>query len=92
LAIDTKNAQIYNDLSLVYFKKGAFPRALESIENAITLDPRLFEAYYNRAIVFETMKEKEKAIAAWKTYLELGVDDHFDWRWEALSNINELSK
>ena len=91
LALDKHKAEIYNDLALIDVNKKDFQKAIDHLEQAIKLKPELPEARYNMAAIWELLGEKEKAIAAWKTYLESGSTDNSDWYNVARDRLSELS-
>ena len=45
--------------------------AIEHYTNAIRVEPRYIEAYYNRALCYEQLNEPQKAVADLKTALKL---------------------
>jgi tetratricopeptide (TPR) repeat protein len=92
LALDDNNAEIHNDLSLIHFHRKDFLKALDCLERALALNPQFPEAHFNKAIVLEAMGKADLAIAAWKTYLDLEVEDKSEWRSEALEHLSELSE
>lgn len=56
-------------------------KALEAAENAVTLDPGLPEARFNRALALESVALRTQAAVAWKDYLAL--DRQSGWAREA---------
>jgi tetratricopeptide (TPR) repeat protein len=92
LDLDRNRAEIHNDLSLIHFHRKDFFKALENLNQAITLNPKFPEAYFNRAIVLEAMGEKQLALVAWKDYLDLRDRDKSEWQSEALEHLSKLSE
>jgi CHAT domain-containing protein/Flp pilus assembly protein TadD len=64
------------------------PRALEAIEQALTLDPNLAEAWFTKAIVLERLQIRQQAREAWTTYLQLDPDS--GWSAEARRRLAAL--
>ncbi len=59
----TKEALVYEAAGVIYQTKGDMTNALSMLNKAISLDPRKGRAYYNRAMVFDIIDDKEKAIS-----------------------------
>ncbi|HET9767207.1 MAG TPA: tetratricopeptide repeat protein, partial [Thermoanaerobaculia bacterium] len=57
------------------------PAALEAIDRALEISPRLPEALFNRALALERLYLRRSALAAWQAYLD--VDDRGAWAREA---------
>jgi tetratricopeptide (TPR) repeat protein len=64
------------------------PRALEAIEQALTLDPNLAEAWFTKAIVLERLQIRQQAREAWVKYLQLDPDS--SWSAEARVRLAAL--
>ena len=47
------------------------PRALDLVEQAIEIDPRFAEAWFNKAMLLQRLRVRQQAIDAWGRYLEL---------------------
>lgn len=58
----TKEALVYESAGVIYQTKGDMANALLLLNKAISLDPQKGRAYYNRAMVFDKINDKEKAI------------------------------
>jgi tetratricopeptide (TPR) repeat protein len=56
-------------------------KALEALDRATSLDPRLSEAWFNKALALEALKRASDAISTWNRYLEL--DPGSPWSDEA---------
>jgi CHAT domain-containing protein len=92
---DSKDAHVWNDLAVARFavavggdEPAQLPLALAAVDRAIRLDPKLAEAYFNRALILERMKLPDAARKAWKRYLE--VDPSSAWSNEARSHLSAL--
>jgi hypothetical protein len=64
------------------------PRALEALEQALTLDPDLPEAWFTKAVVFERLQIRQQAREAWTRYLQL--DPVSSWSAEARRRLAAL--
>jgi len=64
--------------------------SLESLNKALQLNPNLLEALFNRAMVYQTMPLREKAIEAWHKYLE--GDSTSLWAGEARQYLKLLEE
>jgi tetratricopeptide (TPR) repeat protein len=90
------SARLLSDLSAAYLARGsnvdrsAGATALERAEAAIALDPRLPEAYFNRALALEYLGRRDRARAAWDDYVR--VDPSSEWSGEARRRARRLSE
>jgi CHAT domain-containing protein/tetratricopeptide (TPR) repeat protein len=64
-------------------------QALEAADRAVASDPRLLEARFNRALIFEKLYLAEAARSAWRDFLRL--DSHSGWAREAERRLLALS-
>ena len=64
------------------------PRALEALEQALTIDPDLREAWFTKAIVLERLHVRQQARDAWTRYLQLDPDS--GWSSEARRRLAAL--
>lgn len=84
-------ARVYLDRGILYWREFDHPRkAIHDLTVALTLDPNLNEAQFNRGIAHQQLREYPEAIADYKAYLAVG--DHPYWREHAESMIRELSE
>jgi hypothetical protein len=58
----TKEALVYEGAGVIYQTRGDMANALSMLNKSVSLDPRKGRAYYNRAMIFDKLNEKEKAI------------------------------
>jgi anti-sigma factor RsiW len=65
-------------------------RALEALTRATSLDPKLAEAWFNKALVLEALGHTAEAIQAWSTYLD--IDRRSPWSDEARHHRDALQK
>jgi tetratricopeptide (TPR) repeat protein len=94
-ASGSSDARVWSDLAAarlavaVYDKHPAqLPEALADADRAIRLDPKLPEAYYNRALIIEHLELREQARKAWQRYLDL--DGGSQWAAEARLHLRSL--
>ncbi|MGD0695590.1 MAG: matrixin family metalloprotease [Terriglobia bacterium] len=62
------------------FDEGRFTEAVASYDRSIVEDPKLIEAYYNRAVATE-MIDRAKALEAWQRFLDAAADSN-QFRWD----------
>jgi tetratricopeptide (TPR) repeat protein len=63
-------------------------RAASTFEDVLRLEPSNAKALYSLAVCYEKLGEKDKAIAAWKRYLE--IDSTSAWGIEAKKRLDAL--
>ena len=91
LAYKPDNARIYLDRGILYWREINHPRrAILDLSEALELDETLSEAYLNRGIAHQQLREYNEAITDYKQYLEKGDNPHR--REYAESMIKELSE
>ncbi|HET8772197.1 MAG TPA: tetratricopeptide repeat protein, partial [Thermoanaerobaculia bacterium] len=72
-----RDARILTDLGVALYDRGTgispdaavLARALEVTDGALSLDPGLPEAHFNRALILERLGRRDDAIAAWRAFL-----------------------
>jgi tetratricopeptide (TPR) repeat protein len=101
--INPNNAELESDISAVWLESGkattnpnerdkqlkAWNNGLEASEKAISLNPNLLDAYFNRALCLEYLKFSVLAKEAWEKYLEL--DKTSPWAEEAKKHLEKLN-
>ena len=92
-----KNAKYQSDVAALYLERvrngerpGDLIKALAAAERARLADPRLPEAWYNRALALEQLSLRGQARAAWADYLAL--DHSSAWADEARAHIAALER
>jgi CHAT domain-containing protein len=87
----SKTPDIAADLASAYIARGNsdartddYVRALAYAEQAISSDPSLIEAHFNRALALEHLELRERAVVAWESYL--AIDSTSEWALEARSH------
>ncbi len=93
------DAGVKNDLAAAYMTRALragreddWPRALESAETALHLDPDLIEARFNRAFALEAMSLWTEAAKAWRDYLEAASSAPDGWADEARRRLDALQR
>ena len=71
MKLDPTYAMAANNLGFVYFRDGKAADAIRWFETTLKLDPSRGVAWLNLGDAYASVDEKEKARAAWRTYLEL---------------------
>ncbi len=91
------NTQALSDLAAAYAERACrdrapydLVRALNTVERAVTEDPSLPEALFNRALILERLHLKSQAREAWKRYR--AIDPDSGWSREAVRHIDSLSR
>ncbi len=56
------NAGYHNALGLAYFMKGMYPEAHKSYDRAVSIDPKLSDAYLNKSALYITERKWDGAI------------------------------
>lgn len=64
--------------------------SLKHLDRAISLEPKLLEARFNRALCVQALMNAEEAKSAWYEYLEL--DTHSKWADEAKQYLQKLER
>lgn len=91
LAYKPDNARIYLDRGILYWREINHPRrAILDLSEALNLDADISEAYFNRGIAHQQLREYNEAITDYKVYLEKGNNPY--WREYAESMIRELGE
>jgi tetratricopeptide (TPR) repeat protein len=92
-----ENASIESDRGAAYMTrflgdhvKSDGTAALAALDKAISLDPSLKEARFNRAILLEHLDRPADALAAWDAYLSLAQED--GWHDEAVRSRDALRR
>lgn len=96
------SAELLNDLGVAYLEKYTslqdsdrdkspelLLQALDSFEQSIVLKPSLLDSHFNKALCLEQMELPNRAIEAWREYLEL--DGASQWSNEARAHIQQLT-
>ena len=92
----SNDARVWNDLAAARYTVGearsnaVYWDALAAADKAIALDPKLAEAYFNRALILEQLGSAPEAARAWERYLEL--DPSSEWAIEARARLRKLEK
>jgi tetratricopeptide (TPR) repeat protein len=82
----TKSADVYQGTGVIYASKGDLKNAILLLNTAISIDPKKGAAYYNRALVYDRLNQKEAAI---KDY-NMALIYNPDWALQILNNRSNL--
>jgi CHAT domain-containing protein len=92
-----RDARLMTDLGALYYERSRreikegyvlLHKAAEHLSNVVEIDPKLPEAWFNRALCYEQMNLFLQAESDWKKYLTLDSDS--PWAAEAREHLNEL--
>ncbi|MCI0336028.1 MAG: tetratricopeptide repeat protein, partial [Acidobacteria bacterium] len=92
-----RDAKLNSDLGALYYERSRrrehedrelLGKAAEYSSNAVEIDPRLPEAWFNRALCYQQMNLFLQAENDWKQYLTL--DSNSAWAEEARENLGKL--
>lgn len=77
LRLDSNHAEAYDTRGTIYFRKGPnyYQKALQDYSKAILLNPRLWDAYENRANLYSAMGAATTDIEQKKEYMRLRAAD-----------------
>jgi CHAT domain-containing protein len=94
--MEPTKGRFWNDLSAAYLAAGKkldrpdlIGKALSAAEKAISIEPSLVDAYFNRALALEELPLQNEARLAWQEYLRR--DSTSPWAQEARRRIARLS-
>lgn len=90
IVITPKDCELYVKLGFTYARLEQADDAQRAFEKAITLDPKKDIAYYMLGLIYEKKGMKERAIAAWKTCLDVSQDPRL--RDTAERHLHHLSR
>jgi tetratricopeptide (TPR) repeat protein len=70
-AMKSLEAEFYNDLGNRYSIQGLYQQAIDLYTRAISLDPQLAEAHYNRGLAYDNLGQYQNAIHEYKVAIGL---------------------
>jgi Flp pilus assembly protein TadD len=82
----TKSADVFQGTGVIYASKGDLKNAILFLNKAISIEPKKGAAYYNRALVYDRLNQKEEAI---KDY-NMALIYNPEWTLEILNNRSNL--
>jgi Flp pilus assembly protein TadD len=92
---EPNNAAYWSDLSAAYLVRASrsnqpddFAKALTFADRAVKTDPRLAEAWFNRAVAVTHLSSAAEARHAWEDFLR--VDASSPWATEARAHLSSL--
>jgi tetratricopeptide (TPR) repeat protein len=74
IATKTKSPDVFEGIAMIYERRNNFTSALQYINQAIVLDTARARTYYNRALIYDDLNQKENAINDYGTALRLSSD------------------
>ncbi|MBS1791820.1 MAG: CHAT domain-containing protein [Acidobacteria bacterium] len=92
-----RDAKLHTDLATLYYERskyaegdssGLLDQAVSHYDVAIEIDPRLTEAWFNRALCYEKLSLFTRAKESWKEYLN--IDSTSEWAKEAREHLKKL--
>ena len=92
-----QDARLLTDIAALYYERSKYSdgnteqqlhRAIEYYKQAISLDQQLAEAWFNRALCYETLALYSDAKEDWKQYLKIDPDS--EWAQEARERLKKL--
>jgi len=66
----TKSPDVYEGMGVILQARGDFKNALQLLNVAVELNPGNGRSYYNRAIIYDQMNQKEEAIRDYESALD----------------------
>ena len=82
----TKSADVFQGTGVIYGSKGDLKNAILFLNKAISIDPKKGAAYYNRALIYDKLNQKEEAIKDYNIALVYNPD----WALVILNNRSNL--
>jgi tetratricopeptide (TPR) repeat protein len=82
------DAMAHNNLGLVYLEKGAFDKAEDHLNKALSIDKQYSKAYYNLAVVRLLQQKPEEAKPLFEKAVEFGFENSsYD---QFISNVQKV--
>ena len=82
----TRSADVFQGTGVIYGSKGDLNNAVLFLNKAISIDPKKGPAYFNRALIYEKLNQKEEAIRDYNMALIYNPD----WALQVLNNRSNL--
>jgi CHAT domain-containing protein len=96
-AIAPKDASVWSNLAAAYLIRigsgdhaSDVPAGYDAASTALSLEPQLAEALFNRALILERMNLRDRAADDWNAYLK--IDPKSKWADEARAHLAALGK
>jgi protein O-mannosyl-transferase len=67
----TRDANVYEGMGVILQSRGDLDNALKYINAAISIDPKKGKTYYNRAMIYDKLNNKEEALTDYSRALNL---------------------
>jgi Flp pilus assembly protein TadD len=71
IELKPKDVASYNNRGLAYMQKGNYERAIDDFNVATILNPKLADAYYNKAVSCEKVGRRDEAREAYAAFVKL---------------------
>lgn len=93
----SKDAKLLTDIAALYYERSKYAdsdsellltKAVEYYRQAISIEPQLAEAWFNRALCYEHLALYSKAKEDWQQYLK--IDSESEWATEARQRLKNL--
>ncbi len=86
ISIDSSNAMAYHNMGYIYLVyKKEYENAIAQFSEAIKINPKYYQAYSNRGLAYELLKNKAKAKENYQEALK--IERNFD---KAIEGLNRL--
>ncbi|MCR4408006.1 MAG: tetratricopeptide repeat protein [Anaerolineae bacterium] len=91
IALDPSYAEAYYNRGVLYWREfGNYYRAIRDLTRVIELAPHWAEAHFNRGLAYKLHGDRERAIADFQRYLQIGRDAF--WLGAAERQLRELEE
>jgi tetratricopeptide (TPR) repeat protein len=88
LAAKPADLAILNDLAVAQAAIKNYQQALVYINEALKVNPNYLPAIFNRALIYQQLKQYNDARSDWENYLKLDTDS--SWAIEAKKNLQQI--
>ncbi len=92
LEINPKDKLTWNKKGAELWELGQHAAALECYERALRIDSTYADAWFNKAIAHDVLKQKHRATASFQKFIQLASDQHKQQIQYALSRIRERDR
>lgn len=86
--VDPNNPSIFSDIALCRAIQNNYQMALESVNKALSIDKKYLPAIFNRALIYQELKQVNEARLDLETYLKL--DSSSPWANEAKNLLDSI--
>jgi len=85
--LDPYNAEIHNDLAVIYERQAEYRLAENSYKKAIEVDKGFLASYFNLGRLYEKMSKRDEALFYYKQRINLTQEENDPWAWKAKQRI-----